>query len=330
MRKIQCLSLIFSLVAIATTAVIATSVYAVDENSLSTAEQLFRAKKNEEAERLISKFINSNNNAHAYVLVGNVFARLKRWPDAVHYLEISVNRNGRDALALYDLGVAQHQIKKTDDAVASLRSSIAISSTTAKSIIALGEILELARDRFDAREIYQAGLKKIGERADFEAKLCWLNFQDAFFKESVNRCGKAYHLNPNDYISATLMAKTLYDQQKQDEAFKLFKSVTEKFPNSALPFRARGLIYFQEKGFEQAVADLGRAFALDSYDDEAGIHLARALYELKHYAQALPIYIEACRLNSAYRFEFISKQRELARKNLSELAISYQAALEKI
>jgi tetratricopeptide (TPR) repeat protein len=301
-----------------------------DESLLTSAEAFFQGKKNEDAERKISQFINENNNAKAYVLVGDVFARLKRWPDAVHYYELAVNRNGRDALAWYELGIAQHQNKKTDDAVSSLRKSLAISSTTGKSILALGEVLELARDRFDAREIYQEGVKKLGDRADLEAKLCWLNSQDAFFHAAITTCGKAYKMNSNDYVSATLLAKTLYDSQKQDDAFKMFKSITEKFPTIALPFRARGLIYFQEKGYEQAVSDLGKAFALDAYDDEAGIHLARALYELKHYAQALPIFIEACRLNGAYKFEFISKQRELSRKNLTDVSESYRAALERI
>jgi predicted Zn-dependent protease len=297
---------------------------------LRNAESLFRAKKSEEAEQLISKFINNNNNAQAYVQTGNLFARLKRWDDSVHYLEIAVNRKVSDALAWYELGIAQHQSKKIDSAVASMRKSISISSTTQKSVIALGEILELARDRYDAREVYQMGIKKLGDRADLEAKLCWLNFQDTFFKESLITCSKAVKLNPKDFVSATLFAKTLYDSQRQDEAFKMFKGITDKFPRAALAYRARGLIYFQEKGFEQAVSDLGKAFALDAYDDEAGIHLARALFELKHYAQALPIFIEACRLNSVYRFEFITKQRELARKNLSVLASSYQAALDHI
>ncbi len=301
-----------------------------DNYSLADAEKLFHLGKVEEAKRAVSAFLADAEGENAYISVGSLFARLRRWPDSVHYLEIATNRNSKNAFAWYALGLAQHQNKNVDDAVASLRKSVSISSTTPKSILALGTILELAQDRYDARQVYQTGITKLGPRADIFARLCWLNYQDSYFADTIKLCTLATNNDAHDVTSWAILGRALYDSQKRKEAFEVLKSTIANHPKEGITYRARGLIYFQEKSYEQAVYDLGKAFGRNPDDDEAGIHLARALFELKNYEQALPIYFETVKLNREYRFEFLSKQRELTQKNKDELAARYQESYEKL
>ncbi|CAM6000335.1 unnamed protein product [Sphagnum balticum] len=278
---------------------------------------------------MIARFLTANETADAYVKVGTLYARLHHWSDAVHYLEIASKRNDHSASIWYSLALVQHQNKQTDAAVSSLRKSLAISSTTEKTYSALGEILELARDKYDARNIYISALSKVGDRAYYHSKLCWLNFQDNFMAESINQCRKATHLNGNDIVSWALLARSYYQNQQRPQAFDILKNVLAQHPKSALLYRVRGLIYYEEKAYEQAINDLGRAFGLDPSDDEAAIHLARSYFDLGYFDRALPMYVEACRIDKDYRFEFLSKQRELSRKDHEDLATQYQLEVDK-
>jgi tetratricopeptide (TPR) repeat protein len=304
-------------------------VLAVDE-LIETAEKLYRGGKVAEAKRMLATYITNNETARGYIQVGHLYARLRKWGDAVHYLSIATSREPRNAQAWYELGLAQHQNKNIDESIESIRHSITISSKTPKSVMALGEILEFAHDRYEARQVYVAGLKKLGENAELRSRLCWVNYQDSFFAETIRQCSKAAAVNPKDDASWALLAKTYYDNQERDKAFKTFKQALSLHPRSSFIYRARGLIYYSEQSWEQAVVDLGKAFGIDAQDDEAGIHLARALFELGNYDHALPVFMEACRLNRDYRFDFLSKQRDLLRKKQDEMASRYQEALDSL
>lgn len=296
---------------------------------ISQAESLFRAGKEDEAKRIITQYITNHENVAGYIAVGNLYARLQKWPDSVHYLSIGSERDPKSALVWYELGLAQHQNKQVDDAISSLRRSLQISSATGKTYLALGQILELAGDRYDARTIFMASITKTGDSALARSRLCWLAFRDDLFADAVRECQMAVRLNPQDDNSWAVLGRAYYENHQKTEAFSTFQKTLSARPHSAINYRARGLIYLDEKSYEQASADLGRAFGLDAHDDEAAIGLARSVFESGHYAEALPLYIDACKLNRDYRFELLARQRELSRKNKDDLADSYEAAVDQ-
>jgi len=299
------------------------------EDPVSKAEGLLRAGKKEEGKQLIARYLTTQESASAYEKVGTLYARLRDWPDSVHYFEIASHRDGHNAKIFYKLGLAQHQNKQIDDAVSSLRQSLVMSSTTQKTYLALGEILELSRDRYDARNIFLSALAKTGDAASIRSKLCRLNFEDNFFSETIKQCTRAVSMNGADRDSWALLARAYYLSQQRPEAFKVFQKALFAYPKNSLLYRVRGLIYYEEKAYEQAINDLGKAFGLDPTDDEAAINLARSYFQLGYYERALPLFIEACKVDRDYRFEFLSKQRELARKDRNDLADKYQEALDK-
>ena len=169
--------------------------------------------------------------------------------------------------------------------------------------MAFGQILELAGDRYDARTNYSAALLKTKGSALLHQRLCWLLYRDNYFTEAIKHCQAAVRLNPQDDMSWAVLGKSLYENHDKTEAFSVFQKVLTARPRSELTYKARGIIYLNEKTYEQAIADLGKAFALNENDDEAAIGLARSLFESGRYADALPIYVEACKLDRSYRYE---------------------------
>lgn len=72
------------------------------------------------------------------------------------------------------------------------------------------------------------------------------------------------------------------------EAEQRFEELAEANPNIAEIHANLGLIYFQERKFEQAVPQLRRAVQLKPALTDSGVFLAMSLSELGHYEEALP------------------------------------------
>ncbi|MCC6276996.1 MAG: tetratricopeptide repeat protein [Oligoflexia bacterium] len=306
-----------------------TPVWAADAR-LQLAEMQIRNKQWPQAKKNITDYLNSQETAAAYVDVGRLYARYRKWPESLHYLEIAFQRESKNPSILYDLALAQHQNKKIDESIESLRQAIRLKPKWSLPVFSLGEILELAQERYEARQVYVEAVKNLGSLAELRSRLCWINYQDGFIDETARQCALATVLNGKDDRSWALLGKSLYDAGKREKAFLALKQGLSKNPTSSFIRRAKGLIYFQEKSYEQAAFELGKAFGLNPQDEESAIHLARSLFEIQEYKHALPVFVEACRLNRVYRFDLSTKARELLRIKKNEEAALYEAALEGI
>ena len=199
-----------------------------------------------------------------------------------------------------------------------------------RDVFALGEMLELSDSSTDARQLYEEAAKNIAENQELRAKLCLLHFKEAFWKEAIQNCSKAVRLDTNDAISWALLGMSYYNSEDRPKAFEEFNQAVKLHPRSNLLRRARGYIFFQEKSFEQAVLELGVATSVDGTDAEGAVLLARSLYALERYDDARVAYYLACVIDQTLRFEFISKQRDLERKNKLDMASKYDETINKI
>lgn len=297
---------------------------------LDDAEKMIRTKKDAEGRELISKYLTKNDSAQSYLDVGTLFVRLKMWTDAIHYLEIATTREEKNFSAWYRLGISYHQNKQIDQAVEAFRKAEKLDKKSDFATIALGSVLELSRNRLDARNTYLAATKKKGVSSFLSQRLCVLYFQDFYFKNASKLCQQAIAKNPKDPLPPTLLARAYYDNNEKQKAFALLAETAKKFPNADLPFKARGLIYFSENTFEQAAADLGKAVGLNGSDEESASHLARSLFFLKRYEAALYAYKLTGMLNRNIRFEILAKGREVERAGFPELAKRFQNASDAL
>lgn len=306
----------------------ATSVFAADY--LAQAEAAFLKGDASRGKQLIASYLSGSDTGETYEKVGAMFARLKKWDESVHYLEIAKNREPQVSTHYYKLGIAYHQAKKPDESVEHFRKALSINSKSIPVILALGDTLEFSGDRYDARQLYTDAVKRKVEDTELYRKLCYLNFYESFWPATINYCTKAIRRNKKDAASAAVLATAYYAAQERNRAFEIFKSAFKYQPDNNLLRRARGLIYFSEKSYEQAAQELGRAAVLNPRDDESMIYLARSLYELGRFEEARVAYFYASKMDIGYRFEFLSKQKDLMKKNRAAMAAEYQQTLEKL
>ncbi|MBK9293654.1 MAG: tetratricopeptide repeat protein [Oligoflexia bacterium] len=302
----------------------------VFSSDISDIELLFRKNQTAQAKEKIAAYLSKNDSVKAYENIGALYSRLKNWNEAVHYFEIAHNRQSNSAVIKYKLAIAYHQNNNLEKAAEFLRGSIAINPKFLKAVFALADIMEASGSNYEARQVYQAALKKSGENQEIRSKLCVFDFKEAFWRAAVNNCSKAVEKNKKDTTAWALLATSYFELKSRDRAFEEFKEAMEKNKNSAVLHKARGLLFYREKSYEQAAQDLGKAAALDKFDEETVLFLARTLYELERFTDARVAYKEAARLDGTIRFEFQSKQKDLLKKNQINLASDYQESIDKL
>lgn len=304
------------------------SVYG-EEDSVITAEKLYRGNNDTKAKALITQYLSQNDGAPAYVRVGSMYARLKNWKESVHYLELAQARMPKNLDIQYRLATAYHQFGNEAEAVLTLRRILQKEPKSLRTILALGEVLELSGATTDARQVYEEAHRLLPDEPELFVKLCKLNYLESYWGETKRFCQIASRTRLSQGDSEVFLAMSFFYEDNRDMALKILKGATIKYPKSGLVWRSRGFIYYQEKSYELASQDLGVAAALNQQDDEALILLARSFFEIGKFEEARAAYFLAVLLSREYRFEFISKQKDLERKGKLELAAQYDETLRK-
>lgn len=104
------------------------------------------------------------------------------------------------------------------------------------------------------------------------------------FDKAASAYGKAIEADPGNSLAKFNLANTLYKQNKQDEAVKVFTEVAgnaEKGMFKANAFYNKGAVLSQQKKLEESVEAYKSALRLNPDDKEARENLQKALLELK-------------------------------------------------
>jgi Ca-activated chloride channel family protein len=104
------------------------------------------------------------------------------------------------------------------------------------------------------------------------------------FDKAASEYSKAIEADPNNGPAKFNLANTLYKQNKQDEAVKIFTEVAGDAAKGELKEKAyynKGAVFSQQKKLEESIDAYKNALRLNPDDKEARENLQKALLELK-------------------------------------------------
>ncbi len=104
------------------------------------------------------------------------------------------------------------------------------------------------------------------------------------FDKAASAYGKAMELDPNNGPARFNLGNTLYKQNKQDEAVKVFDELVGNTGKDDLKPKAyynKGAVLSKQKKLEESIEAYKSALRLDPDDKEARENLQKALLELK-------------------------------------------------
>jgi len=300
------------------------------ENKYQEGLRLLRTNQPEKARVQFEDYISEKPSAQRLFDVGKAYAKYGNWQKAAQYYEQVTKQLPNSAQAWVELGLAQYENKKTDDALDALTTAKRLARKDSRPYIVLANIYEKIRNYYEARVVYQDMLKLKIENAFAASRLCHLFSIESYYDEALKFCKTAVDLDPNDMNASVTLGKTLVDKgRRQEGLFQLARAATH-FKNEAMPYRVRGMIYLADGNYTMARKDLGVALGLDANDAESAGGLGQAFFESGLYDQALVAYTEAAHLDKKMINELARRARMLSIKRETKAYAMYNERLNQL
>jgi superkiller protein 3 len=218
----------------------------------------------------LETLIKQQPDAVNYYLLGFAYANLKRTNEAVQALKTSVKLDPKDADTWYYLGVVQFRAGNIDGAIEALRGGIA----TAPSNY---EMLKLLTETLVRRGLAEADPTKAS----------------AFYEGAIKTAMKLKTLR-DDAVSTELLGRTYLAAKKYTSAeLTLSRALTLTKEPSALLYFNLGFAHAQNKSWTRAAEMLLQANRLNPADVNTLNYLGFVYENLRKYPQALSAYNQA-------------------------------------
>jgi tetratricopeptide (TPR) repeat protein len=171
-----------------------------------------------------------------------------------------------------------------------------------KYILAYEEIAKLYDRKekpnlYELRLLYQDMIEKIGERHEFFAKLCKIDFLDGVNDPAIESCNKAIRLNgesPDSYVYLGLVYKQIGENEKGN---KTLKEASQKFQRSIFALESYAKAMSDEKNYIEAFKLYEQCLLLDKKNETCLVGAAVSASELQKFEQSFNYLKLACEIS---------------------------------
>ena len=262
--------------------------------------------------------------------MAELMRRQGRYEEAAAWFRKTLARGASNALAHAGLGVSLYDLKRYEEALASMDRAIALApdSPTIRTLhVVTGRALQ-AMGRFDAaeRRFRRAATLDPDDAAPL-VDLSRLRIAQQRFDEAEEYLRRALELAPGDPVVLQNVAEALRKHGRHEEAIESYRAVLAIDPEFAMAHAGMGDALFRLERYEEAIESLDRSVSLHPIPptatarlvlmgtaaralgrSEAGVryferaveiepdnaealdHLAMARFEQKRYEEALGLY----------------------------------------
>lgn len=252
-----------------------------------------------ELERYANRY---SNMAFVQASVGETYHQAKRYQNAVQRYQKAVALSPQDAGTWANLGLALQELGDAEKSRQALQKALALEPNNS----VVKERLEGAEEQ-DAYAAYERGV------ALLEA--------DANSAEGLSLLKKAVSLEPENENYQLVLAVSLQQQNKLNEAVAAYTKIIAANPQNAKAFLYRGSAYDELKQSDKAEADYKQALRLEPQNNEA--QQALAAMQANKSALALEAVAEAYEANQYQKVLTLSKPL-LALPTPEPMALYYQ------
>lgn len=279
-------------------------------------------------------------NAHVLNEMGVILTALERWEEAIVVLKkaqdvFQANQAeqsapfGSDMIAI-NLGGALAGNGQVEEALTVLRPVVKDSPENPFIRITLSKVLLQAGQKQEARQMLQAGLKKVGfplafvgiettPDAKVETVLGQLYFELKQYDLALKHYQKAVQIDPEFAVGHFAMGNILRRQGQPEQAIPAYEKALKLQPRNLFFthqfYSGRGLALLAQGKEDAAIADFKRAIQLNTNNVEALHGLGKALLQQNKPSAAIPHLETAYDLNP--RYPQVAEDLQLAKSQTS-------------
>lgn len=200
--------------------------------------------------------------APLWALLGSLQSESKQYEEAKHSYQKAIDLDASLSAAYSGLGIVLRSLDKYTEAEQMIKKSILLKPTAARYVI-LGDVQELLELAGEAEQSYKQALVL------------------------DPTCEEAY------YNLAVLYS---YDNDKADDAIKLFREAIRIDPNYSRAYTELGGMLCGQRLYEEAEKMLCKAIELDGAQVWSYVYLANTQWQLGRVSEAEKTYIKACEI----------------------------------
>lgn len=240
-------------------------------------------------------------------------------------LELCLAKNPNDYHVQKELGDAYTEGKKYDEAIAAYRESINLNARYEAAYEGLALAYEKMKDANEARASYERLIKVFGAKPNYLTRLCQLYVNDGFLGDAIYICSNAIGKSPENPVNHLNLAKAYRDQDQAEKAKGVIVKAASRFPASEPVQSLAGQVQFDRKDMTKAAQHFELAVKADPKSAAAHLGYAQALFELQKFDQALPAFLQACKLDrTKVQTEFRKSMFKLKERGQMNLFLKYQ------
>lgn len=271
------------------------NIQAFDQSELTTAA----SKKNyAKIIEILSPEVEKLSHPNLSLLAQSYF-EINNYLAAIKLYTACLSLDPKDYKAKTQIGLAQFNLGKDKEALASLKSSLEINSEYEPTYQVLINYYNKKKNKYELRLLYQDMIEKLGEKAPYVTALCELTAKDSLYDLSIKYCLKGIQLNPKEALNYTYLGISYQDTGDSKKASKFLKLAADKFPKSEVAQINYAQLLENEKNFIGAYNYYKNATIADKQSVKAFIGLGNSAVEIQKYKEALEAYQNACKLNKS-------------------------------
>ena len=231
------------------------------QSQLDEASKLMLKSKFSEAADILKNFVQTNENAEAFLKLGLCYKNLMQNNQALDVIERANELNPDNAEVLTNLASLYSTVGFDEKAIEIFKHVIELDSSNIFAKMNLAKLYIDAGKWGEARAIYGILLTKDSLNSFYHRQLGYIFQKEENWEEAFKHYKISFAQNSKDIFTISNLAKVYYQKEQIDSATAVIDKGLETFANNTQLLKLKGDIHFTTKNYGAAVNSIVRIVA---------------------------------------------------------------------
>lgn len=260
---------------------------------LTSARNLLKSKDFNKVIEILSPRLDTAPR-EAFLLLAEAYSGAGNHMMAAKTLNTAQAKYKNDREISTELGRTQFALNKEREAKAILKEVIDQNPKYEPAYMAMAEIYEKRKNRYELRLLYQDLVENTGEKSNYMTKLCELSTKDGLYDLSFNYCERGLALNAREPLNYIHLATAYKETGQSAKANQYFKKAADSFSKSEDAQASYAQFLDESKNYVQSYKYWKRATEAAPESNRVWTGFAFSSLEIQKYADTLKAFGKLC------------------------------------
>jgi Tfp pilus assembly protein PilF len=260
---------------------------------LAAAKAAMASKEYDKVAELISPNLDVANK-EAFLILTKAYIEQSNLPMAQKTLATGRSKFPEDPEFPTELGKVYLGLNKDREAKTILKEVIEAHPKYEPAYLAMADLYEKKKNRYELRLIYQDLVQHITPRPEYLTKLCDLSTQEGLYDLSFKYCVDGIKKNPREPLNYVNLANSYKETGNTSEANANYKKAADSFSKSELSQFAYAQFLEEQKKFVDSYKYFKRATEADPKSVRAWMGFGFSAIEIQKFQESLIAFERVC------------------------------------